>query len=172
MKLQPRFALSDIAAHYGLQIEYAADLPPAVHGCLPPGKDPRFILVNAAQPTFEQRFTIAHEIGHYLLHHNRPRREHSNWFLSRRWKARHLAVAHRYIRHCIFRTFTEEFEADLWAISLLIHIGDRPTLQSYLEHHPEKTAWYVFLLLVSLVRALPRILLGGAKRLLRPLYAL
>lgn len=160
MRPKRPITLFDIAAHNGLQIEYATDLPATFQGCIPPGDDPRFILVNANQPIFEQRFTIAHEIAHYLLHHNRARRNYSNWYLRCRWNFWPLRLHQRCVRRWIFRHITEEFEADTWALSLLMHIGDKDTLEAYLKHHPEKIAYTTVLYFFAFVRALPHTLLN------------
>src|SRR4051812_44287740 len=57
----------EIAARLGLQL-YAAQLDPDVSGMLVkrPGDDPE-IYVNAHDHEHRQRFSCAHELGHYLL---------------------------------------------------------------------------------------------------------
>ena len=42
-----RATLHDVAQYFGLAIEYAGDLPSGFHGCLEPGGDPRFIVINS-----------------------------------------------------------------------------------------------------------------------------
>jgi Zn-dependent peptidase ImmA (M78 family) len=56
-----------IAHRLDLKVE-AASLGEEVSGVLVIDKDKKTIGYNAAQSPVRQRFTIAHEIGHYILH--------------------------------------------------------------------------------------------------------
>lgn len=65
--------LQAVAARLGLRIISSRELPSNVSGLLL--KDPSFgtesgfvIMVNAKEPARRQRFTAAHEIGHFVLH--------------------------------------------------------------------------------------------------------
>lgn len=65
--------LQAVAARLGLRIISSRDLPSNVSGMLL--KDPSFgtesgfvIMVNSREPARRQRFTAAHEIGHFVLH--------------------------------------------------------------------------------------------------------
>lgn len=63
-------SLSALAADLGLQI-ISAKLPNGISGEIRPDPNTRagfIIRVNKADPARRQRFTVAHEIGHYLLH--------------------------------------------------------------------------------------------------------
>lgn len=66
----PPVRLAELARQLGLTVR-AATLPPGISGEIRP--DPaapgRYIIrVNRHDSTERQRFTVAHEIGHYLLH--------------------------------------------------------------------------------------------------------
>lgn len=47
-----------------------ANLADGISGMLEKDRDGYLISVNAADPLTRQRFTLAHEIGHYMLHRN------------------------------------------------------------------------------------------------------
>ena len=55
-----------IAAHFGITISY--DLGDDISGLLICKKDVTVIGVNLKESVVRQRFTIAHELGHYTLH--------------------------------------------------------------------------------------------------------
>lgn len=57
-----------IAKNLGLQIIEDEDLEEDVSGMLVIKDDKGFIVVNRNHPPNRKRFTIAHEIGHYILH--------------------------------------------------------------------------------------------------------
>jgi hypothetical protein len=64
--------LSALAAALGLRV-ISAPLPSGISGEIRPDQDARAgftIRVNKNDPARRQRFTVAHEIGHYLLHRN------------------------------------------------------------------------------------------------------
>src|SRR5664279_2674779 len=65
-----------IASHLGLNVWETKSLPESISGKI--FKDPMnggssgfSILVNASHSLPRKRFTIAHEIGHFILHRNR-----------------------------------------------------------------------------------------------------
>jgi regulator of sirC expression with transglutaminase-like and TPR domain len=147
--MKPKFTVFDIARHLGLAIEYSADLPGQFYGQLEQRDEPRYILINSNQPEFEQHFTIAHELAHYVLHHNRPRRKISNWFLNRQWKIKRLDKACRVTKRFLPVMFHREWEADIWAMLLLLQISARDDLTKYIEHHPEKTGWFLIAAVIS-----------------------
>jgi Zn-dependent peptidase ImmA (M78 family) len=62
----PPIPVEKVAAHLGLQIQRAS--LDDVSGLLVIEADRGVIGVNAAHAQVRQRFTIAHEIGHYVLH--------------------------------------------------------------------------------------------------------
>lgn len=54
---------------YGLGLEViSSPLPQKVAGFLYLGKNLQAIIVNESHPLVRQRFTIAHELGHFFLH--------------------------------------------------------------------------------------------------------
>lgn len=66
-----RVDVIDLARRLGIDV-YAIDLKDG-NGCIRYKKDTDsfYIVVNSGHPVTRQRFTIAHEIGHYLKHKNR-----------------------------------------------------------------------------------------------------
>lgn len=44
-----------------------------MHGCMVPDEDRGYIFCDGADPIHVQRFTVAHELGHYVLEHLLPR---------------------------------------------------------------------------------------------------
>lgn len=60
-------SLNRIAEGLGLKV-LAATLPPGVSGELRPSQTGHVIRVNRHDSKARQRFTVAHEIAHYLLH--------------------------------------------------------------------------------------------------------
>lgn len=68
---QPAVDVNTIAQSIGLQIQYiAAD--DDISGCLVRRDGHAVIGINPTQHPNRQRFTIAHELGHYFLHKGRP----------------------------------------------------------------------------------------------------
>jgi Zn-dependent peptidase ImmA (M78 family) len=63
----PPIDVESIAKHLLLVVKFDA-LPDGVSGMLPRRDDLALVAVNAAHPEHRQRFTIAHEIGHFMLH--------------------------------------------------------------------------------------------------------
>lgn len=64
--------VAGIARAMGLEI-YSMKLASGVSGVLTRSKDTQsgfLIYVNQDEPSYRQRFTAAHEIGHYVLHRN------------------------------------------------------------------------------------------------------
>ena len=68
-----------VAHRLGLHVE-RADLPAEVSGFLTLRGKRGTIAYNEAHPLVRQRFTIAHEIGHYMLH-----RDQSDLFIDKRY---------------------------------------------------------------------------------------
>lgn len=60
--------LSSLAKSLGLEV-VASTLPPGISGEIRPGQDGKYVVrVNRHDSKRRQRFTVAHEIAHYLLH--------------------------------------------------------------------------------------------------------
>ena len=57
-----------LAEELGLTVVSTTELPSGMSGSISKEGDHYVIYVNASQPLRRQRFTIAHEIGHYLKH--------------------------------------------------------------------------------------------------------
>ena len=150
-----KITVLDIAQYFGLDIEYSTDLPAGVHGCLEPGEDPRFILINPDQPAFEQQFTIAHELAHHVLHRNPGQQHQHHWILNRKWRWPLLAHFCRGIRLIRVLIINKECEADIWALCLLISLGESGTLNPYLSRHPKKRFWYSLALFACLYKGVP-----------------
>jgi Zn-dependent peptidase ImmA (M78 family) len=62
-----RIDVVQLAKNLGLEV-YSVDLPDEDSGCLKKGDVEPFIEVNRNHPVTRQRFTIAHEISHYIKH--------------------------------------------------------------------------------------------------------
>lgn len=59
---------------YGLGIElHFQELPPPISGVLYNHNNHPMILINKRDNPLRQRFTIAHEIGHFLLHNSKAK---------------------------------------------------------------------------------------------------
>ena len=115
----PPVDLERIAAHLHLEIkevpleeEYSGFL--AVHE--------KIIAVNSAHPPVRRRFTIAHEIGHYVLHR---RNQSSPVFIDRVIYRRHEASP--------LSNYNEEMQANAFAAALLM---PEKWLDEYMENHP------------------------------------
>lgn len=65
---QPPIDVEGLAAALGVEVKYSF-LDPDTSGVIERVNGDKFrILVNATHPHTRQRFTIAHELGHYMLH--------------------------------------------------------------------------------------------------------
>ena len=60
-----------VAKHFGVEIREEA-FPDDISGALHRGPDRAVIAVNGNHHPHRQRFTIAHELGHFLLHQDAP----------------------------------------------------------------------------------------------------
>jgi len=169
MTSRQRFTVFDVAEDLCLEVRYTCELPANVFGHLDPGPEPVYIAVNANTPECEQKFTIAHEIGHYLKHHNRTRLKPFNKFLSRSWKSPRMVHACRQARLSFAILFGPERQADLYAMSLLLTLGDTDTLMSYVNRNPHQRKWLLLLELVLMIRIIPRLISLPFGRIRRPM---
>lgn len=64
---QPHVDVSKVAEQLGIKV-HSKDLDPEVSGTLYRHDHHALIVVNSSESGVRQRFTIAHEIGHYLMH--------------------------------------------------------------------------------------------------------
>lgn len=67
----PPINLVAIARHYDVEIREQV-FPDDISGALHRGPDQAVIAVNSAHHLHRRRFTIAHELGHFLLHPDAP----------------------------------------------------------------------------------------------------
>lgn len=133
--------INDVATYFGLTISYVDEIPSGVCGLLSPFCDPPVIVVSRSQPKPEQVFTIAHELGHYLLHSDGRRLLRAKGLFARRWESRFMAMWSKASRRYARKLITLETEADGWAICALMQLGQRDVLRYYLERHPERIGW-------------------------------
>lgn len=105
----PPIPLGDIVASYGLDIVYA-DFSKIPRGNDIAGFidfDNKKIIVNQSDPANRQRFTIAHELGHYILHQEYVK-DRSKYKVLLRRPIKELGYA------------PEEQEANCFAANLLV----------------------------------------------------
>jgi Zn-dependent peptidase ImmA (M78 family) len=103
----PPIIAERVAKNYGLQVEYYKMKPEytGVAGFIDPKK--KTIAVNGEDPAHRQNFTIAHELGHYLLQHELEQPEYEVLYR----KQRPLAV---------MNSKPDEQEANCFAANLLV----------------------------------------------------
>jgi len=133
----PIRTIFDLAKYYGLSIELL-DLPASNAGYLDPHDDPQYIAVNHNLPHCEQVFTVAHELCHYISDHKKPRRKYPNRLLNRQYKSRFTQLAVRDLRYTLNKIMPAELEADMFAMSWLVHFGGGKDLKDFIDRHPEK----------------------------------
>jgi hypothetical protein len=127
-----------IARHLGLRIKYA-NMIPKVAGFLDPSMASRTIVINANKSKSDHVFTILHEIAHYILHYERSHRMRLPWYLTHQWKSNPMIRLSRTTKRAVSRKFNYEWQADMWAICALLHIGATDDIQVILTQYPEKT---------------------------------
>ena len=153
MKHQTKSTLRALAKHLGLKVKFVSYFCDEIHGKLIVRE--KRILINAHKPRCEHIFTLLHEVGHFLLHFNRPNRTHHPRFFDIPWKSEWLALAcskvRRYFRFIFSRTTGREWEADLWAMCAFLYlarrVGCRSELLKFVERHPEGTSQLFFFLI-------------------------
>jgi len=94
-----------VAREMGLEV-YATRLNPGVSGVITRSSDTAsgfVIYVEQSEPSFRQRFTAAHEIGHFVLH-----------------PLEHQDLQHSQTALTIFHDASEEAEANIFAAELLM----------------------------------------------------
>jgi Zn-dependent peptidase ImmA (M78 family) len=105
---EPSVPVERLAHDLGLTVEYT-DLGDEISGVLVMADDSATIGVNDSQPPVRQRFTIAHEIGHYILHRN-----WSELFIDKEYEARFRDSRSSRSKH------PEEIQANMFAAALLM----------------------------------------------------
>jgi hypothetical protein len=164
MQIRRRLEIGDLVHYFGLVIRKEYDCPvPGVCGFLDPSPEPKYIFVNANLPKYEQDFTIAHELGHFLRHRRRLAKKFSFWFCERQWKSPNLQRLSALMRRGVPIICNQELEADIYAFCLLLYVGQAETIIQHLEHHPKRAGWFYALVVpvsffVALVRLPRRIL--------------
>lgn len=68
---EPPVDLADLTEQLGLQVVYK-ELEPDTSGVLVRNDEHAVVGVNASHHPNRQRFTIAHEVGHFVLHGDQP----------------------------------------------------------------------------------------------------
>ena len=67
----PPVNVNQIARHFGVDVREEV-FPDDISGALHRGPVRAVIAVNSTHPLHRRRFTVAHELGHFLLHHDAP----------------------------------------------------------------------------------------------------
>ncbi|MGD1089790.1 MAG: ImmA/IrrE family metallo-endopeptidase [Verrucomicrobiota bacterium] len=135
MNPQRIHTIFDLAEYFGLRIELL-DLPANNAGYL--ASNDEYIAVNRNLPHCEQVFTAAHELCHYISDHKGPRRKYRSWLLNQKFENYHARLFVRFLRHVVNHILPIEREADMFAMSWLVHFGGYKLLNQFLERHPEK----------------------------------
>jgi len=110
IKLAP-VNVEDVAKHLGLRI-ISMDLEEGVSGLLITKPNSSCIVIRQDDPAVRQRFSIAHEIGHFFLRHQFESGEHVH--VDRGYR-----ISHR-DQHSSTGTNLKEVEANQFAASLLM----------------------------------------------------
>lgn len=105
--LRPPVSVEKIAEHLGLDIRYAP-FEGDLSGALVRTKDESYIGVNSYHHSNRQRFTIAHEIAHFILH--KGLRVHVDKEFWVNWRDDELSKAVKW----------QEIQANQWAAELLM----------------------------------------------------
>ncbi len=129
--------LNQYAAYFDLKVEYV-DLPDNVSAFLQPGPDPRYIFVSSRKTRSDNAFSIAHELGHYVMHHERPPRDIRPRYLKIQWTSKLMSKLSRLLSRWVRRKFDAEWEADLWAFLFLFYIGATDDVFAFIESYPKK----------------------------------
>ena len=153
MKHRIKNTLRALSKHLGLKVKFVHYLGDETHGVLLPRE--KRILINAHKPREEHFFTVLHEIGHYVMHFQRPPSKFHPRVFEIRWTIDWLecfcSMVRRYYRFNFNKASGKEWQADLWAMLAFIHItrciGCYAELVAFVRRHPEKTK--VFLLAAS-----------------------
>jgi len=146
MTVQTDPKLKQFTDYFDLQVEYSAELPDKVPGFLKIEPDSACIVVNARKPSCDHALTIAHEMAHYVMHQDSPRKLPMPWFLDYPWKVPFVREAAQEVKTYFLKTFDREWEANLWAFLLLWRIGAVEELQAITKMYPEMRwmFWYSF----------------------------
>jgi hypothetical protein len=130
--------LRECVRYFGLQVKYVRGLPDKVSGFLQPGSDPQYIFLNEGKSRSDHAFTIAHELGHYVMHLDRPLKNRTPEFLDYHGESEFFLETTQMTKEWVQRFFEPEGEADAWAFALLLRLGATDDLLTILELYPKK----------------------------------
>src|ERR1017187_4421893 len=144
MKTSQTLTLQHFTDHCSLTVEYVDDLPPTCAGYLDPSTTPRYIAVNSTLPKHEQVFTVAHELAHFVLHHGKARKHYYSFILDRHPHDPRLDELLAFLRRYARLRFNRDWEADAFAIIMLVGLGQAEVLLKRIELHPEDLWWVLY----------------------------
>jgi len=144
--------LKKFTDYLGLQIKYSTDLSDDVPGFLKFDSEPPYIVLNANKPRTDHALTIGHEIAHYVMHENRPRKFGLPWFVNYPWKWKWASQVAAEAKAYLLEKFDREWEADVWAFVFLLTIGAYGDLMAVFKMYPEKR-WILFTAMVAMAYA-------------------
>ncbi|MFA6543173.1 MAG: ImmA/IrrE family metallo-endopeptidase [Limisphaerales bacterium] len=150
-----------MAAYFGLAIEYIDDPELKVQGFLDRSPEPRFIAIRRGLEPIEEEFTIAHELGHYVLHPDKRARKLSCFFWGLPLDLKVYKLFVRAHRMDIHRTLGCEAQADVLAIAALYRLGRFEELSRYVEGNLWLSRWLLLIRAVSIAKAFPRMLVAS-----------
>ncbi len=148
MKRKTKQQLRGYLKYFDLRVKYV-HLPEKVSGFLQPGSDPRFIFLNQDKPHSDHVFTVAHELGHYVMHLNRPPRNQMPAYLDHPWESALMREATQMTKSWAEPLLAPEGEADAWAFALLLRIGAVDDLLTILELYPKKFGIFFLICMIS-----------------------
>lgn len=108
-----------LAEKLGIQVIYATDLKDEVSGILEKDENDRWIIrVNNKHHPNRQRYTIAHELGHYCLHKHQEKFFEDQTFFRGRGRTRTETQANRFASELlmpedVFQRFLNEGVTDV-----------------------------------------------------------
>jgi Zn-dependent peptidase ImmA (M78 family) len=117
MTAKPPIDVYDIAQRLGIEVRRQAGRGSDISGAIMREGDRVIIGVNAAHPRIRQRFTVAHELGHYRLHDDSLRVDHDYVELPGDVRARPAAFRNQVSSQA---TDPNEVEANRFAAALLM----------------------------------------------------
>jgi len=153
MKPKIKQQLRGYLEYFDLRVKYVR-LPEKVSGFLQPGSDPRFIFLNEDKPHSDHVFTVAHELGHYVMHLARPARHKMPAYLDHPWESTVMREATQMTKSWVEPLLAPEGEADAWAFAFLLRIGAVDDLLTILELYPKKFWTFFLICMISTYKGL------------------
>ncbi|MCG3150175.1 MAG: hypothetical protein PCFJNLEI_03655 [Verrucomicrobiae bacterium] len=145
MEAKPKPNVEELLKAVSLSLEYTTELPDKVGAILDNHPKPAYIAVNQKRPICEQHFWIWYELGRFI-YAGRPARK-LTWaerLINRKYHSHFMKVWSRYNRLYIHRHCGPELRNELFAITLMIQLGQKDDLRQYLEKHPKMAAWVIY----------------------------